>query len=244
MLGDERADQAVTWLDPLTTSGLDQEVARLRHRAEHAESALPDVEAGMAQLTEVVAVLRCHPEELADHLERDREREVGHEIDGRTGVALGLEGIEALRHDRVDPGLQPGQPASGELGGEQATKPGVVRGIGESESSDGLRPGRVLLADVLADVGAEAFGVGEHGAVLGHTRHHPHTQTEDRRQQVDRTRLAGASQLVDRVQPVALQGELQRPRHLLQRRQVDRAQSPPREQAPGSPSDRAQSPHA
>ena len=113
MLGDERADQAVTWLDPLTTSGLDQEVARLRHRAEHAESALADVEAGMAQLTEVVAVLRGNPEELADHLERDREGEVGHEIDGLAGAALSLESVEALRHDRRRSGAAAGPADAG-----------------------------------------------------------------------------------------------------------------------------------
>ena len=66
-------------------------------------AAVGDVEAGRAELAEGLAVLVGQPEQLADHQERDREREGLDQVDDAVvlgGDPLGL--VELLLDDPVD----------------------------------------------------------------------------------------------------------------------------------------------
>jgi hypothetical protein len=102
------------------------------------------------------------PEQLADHRERQREREARHQVDRLVRTA-GRQRGEQVVHDRPDPGLQCGDSLRGERGHRQPPQPGVVRRVdGEHVAGEG-GPGQALRDDLTA--------VGERGVhVLGQPR--------------------------------------------------------------------------
>ena len=79
-----------------------------------------------------------HAEQLADDEAGHREREVGHQVGGRTRLR---HRVEVLVDDLGDARLEPPDPLDGELAGEQAPQPGVLGRVEHQQVARALLTG-------------------------------------------------------------------------------------------------------
>ncbi len=83
------------------------------------------------------------------------------QVDAAVGVGGGLQRVEPLLDDRVDQRGEPVQAPHGELGGEQAAQPGVVRRVGETEATRFVVLGDAVGTDQVGEIVAEGAGVAQ-----------------------------------------------------------------------------------
>ena len=112
LVADEVAEQTVPGPESLPGGGLEQEATRLGDGPEDPLAAVRDVEPGRHERPEVGPVLVGKPEQLTDHEERHRERELPDQV--HLG-AVRLHGGEATFDDLPDRGAQAFQAPHREL---------------------------------------------------------------------------------------------------------------------------------
>jgi hypothetical protein len=172
-------------------------------------------------------VLDGQVQQLADHLERHRERELRHQVD------LGpreLHRVEPGVDDLLDPRLEPGEPFAGELRGEQLAQHRVPRRVGHAEPADLVLRGVPILGDQAAEVVAEGVASGEHGPGLVVPADQPDVHAEHLGQLLHRCVRADLGHLGHRVDPDPLQRHRHRVGQQLQRAQVEAVSSGARQQ--------------
>ena len=202
VVGEQRADQPRPGVVALLLDRADQEVTRVAGRVERAGRAGAEVEPRHAQAVELGPVVHRKPEQLADHLERHREREVMHQVDVRAGRG---QRVQAFGDDPLDQGFQPGQALLGELRGEVATQCRVARRVGHAQPTDLVLGVAALLGHELGEVVGEVLAGSEYRPRLVVPGHQPDAATEQLGQLADALGLAHPGQLGHRVQAVALE---------------------------------------
>lgn len=112
MLADQHPEDVVTGVGSGRVDQRTHVVPALTLQRDSLVDGSGHVELARAPPLEVVAVGVGHPEQLADHQRRDRQREVLHQIGRRAGSG---HGVELLVDDLQDPRLQPFDPSNREL---------------------------------------------------------------------------------------------------------------------------------